>query len=111
MAARITRGVTGPSLILFSGYHGWHDWYQSANYLVDPDSGEFPFAAIEPIGVLAELAGETKIDGAYDKLWLRLGGFEQMPLLLLSPYHGFSEAQYQACRQLLEREYPDWLPQ
>ena len=56
------------------------------------------------------LAGKTKIDGAYNKLWLRLGGFEQMPLLLLSPYHGFSEAQYQACRQLLEREYPDWLP-
>lgn len=42
------------------------------------------------------LAGEVKIDGAYNKLWLRLGGF--------------SEAQYQACRRLLEREYPDWLP-
>ena len=57
VAARIARGVTGRSLILFSGYHGWHDWYQSANYLVDPESGEFPFAGIEPIGVPAELAG------------------------------------------------------
>lgn len=56
------------------------------------------------------LAGENKIDGAYDKLWARLGGFEQMPLRLLSPYHGFSEAQYQACRQLLESKYADWLP-
>ncbi len=57
VAARIARGATGRSLILFSGYHGWHDWYQSANYLVDPESGEFPFAGIEPIGVPAELAG------------------------------------------------------
>lgn len=57
VAARIARGVTGRDLILFSGYHGWHDWYQSANYLVDPESGEFPFAGIEPIGVPAALAG------------------------------------------------------
>ena len=57
VAARIARGLTNRSLILFSGYHGWHDWYQSANYLVDPESGEFPFAGIEPIGVPAELAG------------------------------------------------------
>ncbi len=56
------------------------------------------------------LAGDAKIDGAFDKLWLRLGGFEQMPLRLLSPYAGFTEAQYQACRQLLERKYADWLP-
>jgi len=57
MAARIARGVTGRDVILFSGYHGWHDWYQSANYLVDPESGEFPFAGIEPIGVPKALAG------------------------------------------------------
>lgn len=57
VAARIARGVTGRDVILFSGYHGWHDWYQSANYLVDPESGEFPFAGIEPIGVPKALAG------------------------------------------------------
>jgi len=57
VAARIARGVTGRDVILFSGYHGWHDWYQSANYGVDPESGEFPFAGIEPIGVPKALAG------------------------------------------------------
>ncbi|MEM7116412.1 MAG: aminotransferase class III-fold pyridoxal phosphate-dependent enzyme [Chloroflexota bacterium] len=57
LAARIARGTTGKDIILFSGYHGWHDWYQSANYLVDPESGEFPFAGIEPIGVPKALAG------------------------------------------------------
>lgn len=57
VAVRIARGVTGRDIILFSGYHGWHDWYQSANFGVDPESGEYPFAGIEPIGVPHALAG------------------------------------------------------
>jgi glutamate-1-semialdehyde 2,1-aminomutase len=59
VAARIARGTTDRDTILFCGYHGWHDWYQSANYLVDPDSGEYPFAGIEPIGVPRALAGSA----------------------------------------------------
>ena len=43
VAARIARGTTGRDLIRFSGYHGWHDWYQSANYLVDPEKRRVPF--------------------------------------------------------------------
>ena len=67
LAARIVRGSTGKDIILFCGYHGWHDWYQSANYLVDPESGEFPFAGIEPIGVPRVLAG-TAIPFTYGDL-------------------------------------------
>lgn len=67
VAARIARGATGKDIILFCGYHGWHDWYQSANYLVDPQSGEFPFAGIEPIGVPRALAG-TAIPFTYGDL-------------------------------------------
>ena len=54
-------------LFFFCGYHGWHDWYQSANYLVDPESGEYPFAGIEPIGVPRALAG-TAIPFTYGDL-------------------------------------------
>ncbi len=57
VAVRIARGTTGKDKILFSGYHGWHDWYQSANFLADPETDEFPFAGIEPIGVPRVLAG------------------------------------------------------
>lgn len=56
-AARIARGTTGRDKIIFCGYHGWHDWYQAANYEADPITGEFPFAGIEPIGVPKVLAG------------------------------------------------------
>lgn len=47
------------------------------------------------------------IDGAYDKLLVRLGGLP-MPLRLLSPYEGFSEEVYQECRKILDR-YPEWV--
>lgn len=57
VAARIARGTTGRDKILICGYHGWHDWYQAANFGVDPESGEYPFAGIEPIGVPKALAG------------------------------------------------------
>ena len=67
VAARIARGITGRDTILFSGYHGWHDWYQSANYMADPETGEYPFAGIEPIGVPKALAG-TAVPFAYGDL-------------------------------------------
>ena len=31
IAVRIARAKTGKDLILFCGYHGWHDWYLAAN--------------------------------------------------------------------------------
>ena len=67
VAVRIARGVTGRDKILICGYHGWHDWYQAANYEADPESGEFPFAGIEPIGVPKALAG-TVIPFVYGDL-------------------------------------------
>ena len=67
VAVRIARGTKNRDKILFCGYHGWHDWYQSANYLVDPDNGEFPFSGIEPIGVPRVLAG-TAIPFVYGDL-------------------------------------------
>ncbi|MBM3933460.1 MAG: aminotransferase class III-fold pyridoxal phosphate-dependent enzyme [SAR202 cluster bacterium] len=57
VAVRIARGTTGRDKIAFCGYHGWHDWYQAANFLADPTTGQFPFAGIEPLGVPKALAG------------------------------------------------------
>ena len=64
VAARIARGVTGRDKILICGYHGWHDWYQAANYGIDPESGEYPFAGIEPTGV-PKLLADTVIPFTY----------------------------------------------
>lgn len=59
--------------------------------------------------VLGPLLQEGRIDGAYDKILVRLGGFEEMPLRLLSPYQGFTEEQYQQCKEILHRNYPEWV--
>lgn len=59
------------------------------------------------IEVLQPLLLQKRIDGAYDKLIIRLAGFEEMPLRLLSPYHGFSEEEYQQCKRRQVERYPD----
>lgn len=61
-------------------------------------------------GVLGPVLAEGRIDGAYDKLLVRLGGLEEMPLRLLSPYQGFSEEQYQACKRALHERFAGFLP-
>lgn len=61
-------------------------------------------------GVLGPLLAEGRIDGAYDKLLVRLGGLEEMPLRLLSPYQGFSEEQYQTCKRILHERFTEFLP-
>jgi dihydrodipicolinate synthase/N-acetylneuraminate lyase len=62
------------------------------------------------IDILGSVLSEARIDGAYDKLIVRLGGLEEMPLRLLSPYQGFAEEEYQACKRVWHEKYPAWLP-
>lgn len=61
------------------------------------------------VGVLEPVLAEGRIDGAYDKMLVRLGGFEEMPLRLLSPYQCFTEEQYQTCKAALCERFPDWV--
>ena len=59
--------------------------------------------------LFGSLRGENRIDGAFDKMIVRLGGLEDMPIRLLSPYQGFSEEQYQVCEAVIHERYPDWI--
>jgi dihydrodipicolinate synthase/N-acetylneuraminate lyase len=58
--------------------------------------------------VLGPARGHAHMDGAFDKLIKRLGGFEEMPLRLLSPYQGVSEEVFQTCKQIYQTKYPAW---
>jgi dihydrodipicolinate synthase/N-acetylneuraminate lyase len=58
--------------------------------------------------VLSPTRGKTLIDGAFDKMLIRLGGVD-FPLRLLSPYESFSEEIFQACRKILYEKYADWM--
>ena len=58
--------------------------------------------------VSAPVLKYARIDGAYDKLWVRLGGLP-MPLRLLSPYESLPEELYDECRRILHEQHPDWV--
>jgi glutamate-1-semialdehyde 2,1-aminomutase len=59
IAVRIARGTTGRDTILFSGYHGWHDWYLAANLGADANLNDHLFPGIAPTGVPASLEGTS----------------------------------------------------
>lgn len=52
---------------------------------------------------------QVHMDGAYDKMLVKLGMLPDFPLRLLSPYEGYTEDDYQACKALLESRFADWL--
>jgi dihydrodipicolinate synthase/N-acetylneuraminate lyase len=58
--------------------------------------------------VIAPLRRQPLMDGAYDKVLVRLGGVE-MPLRLLSPYESFSEETFEECRGILHSKFAKWL--
>jgi dihydrodipicolinate synthase/N-acetylneuraminate lyase len=51
------------------------------------------------------------MDGAYDKMLVKIGLLPDFPLRLLSPYRGFEEDDYRACLRVLEEKHPEFLPQ
>jgi dihydrodipicolinate synthase/N-acetylneuraminate lyase len=63
------------------------------------------------VDLWAQVAPGPHMDGAYDKMLVKLGMLPDFPLRLLSPYQGFSDDDYRACRRLLQERYADWLSQ
>lgn len=57
LAARIARAHTKKDIILFCGYHGWHDWYLAANLANKNALNDQHIAGLEPLGVPQGLAG------------------------------------------------------
>lgn len=55
VAIRIARATTGKAKIAFCGYHGWTDWYISANVGDDSNLDEQLLPGLKPIGVPKEL--------------------------------------------------------
>jgi dihydrodipicolinate synthase/N-acetylneuraminate lyase len=58
--------------------------------------------------VFGPALAQERIDGAYDKMIVRMGGLNEMPLRLLSPYQGFDEEQYQAYHRVFAEHWADW---
>lgn len=65
LAVRIARAATGRSCVLFSGYHGWHDWYIAANIAASDSLDGHLLPGLEPAGVPRCLGG-TAIPFTYN---------------------------------------------
>lgn len=51
VAVRIARAASGRDKVAFCGYHGWHDWYLSANLGGDKSLDGYLMPGLEPNGV------------------------------------------------------------
>ena len=51
IAIRIARAKTGKDKVAFCGYHGWHDWYLSANLSSDRNLDGHLLKGLSPAGV------------------------------------------------------------
>ena len=74
IAVRIARARTRRDKVAFCGYHGWHDWYLSANLPVGDETGTTDrlgqghlLKGLEPAGVPRGLAG-TAMPFAYNQI-------------------------------------------
>ncbi len=57
MAIRIARAASGKDNVAICGYHGWHDWYLSANLSDDASLDGHLLAGLQPNGVPRNLKG------------------------------------------------------
>ena len=57
IAIRIARAATGKDKVAICGYHGWHDWYLSANLADDKCLDGHLLPGLEPNGVPRNLRG------------------------------------------------------
>ncbi len=59
LAIRVARAETKKEKILFSGYHGWHDWYLAANILDKTNLNKHLLVGLDPLGVPKNLVNTS----------------------------------------------------
>ena len=85
IAVRIARAAARKDTILFCGYHGWHDWYLSANLADDAALDGHLIRGLSPAGVPRGLKGTAPTLPVQ-----RYGGLRQT--------HGRAQRLFSRCR-------------
>jgi len=100
ISLRIARAKTKKDLILFCGYHGWHDWYLSANLASNRSLDGHLLSGLNPLGVPRVLKGTAipfrynDIDGFLNlikKYKGKIGAVVMEPIRSHYPHDGFLE--------------------
>ena len=104
IAIRIARAFTGKDKIAICGYHGWHDWYLSANLAKDSNLDGHLLPGLDPSGVPRSLEGSS-VPFAYNDIealenLLKSGEFAAVKMEVtrnFGPNQGFLEAVRSLC--------------
>lgn len=59
IAVRLARAYSQRNIVLFCGYHGWHDWYLSANLSSNKALDGQLLPGLDPLGVARQLKGTS----------------------------------------------------
>jgi glutamate-1-semialdehyde aminotransferase len=98
MAVRIARAHTGRERVAFCGYHGWHDWYLSANLAEDHALDGHLLSGLDPAGVPRGLRGTAlpfrynhveELEAIVAQLGREIGAVVMEPVRNLDPEPGF----------------------
>lgn len=101
IAVRIARAKTQKDVVLFCGYHGWHDWYLAANLADDEALDGHLIPGLSPRGVPRGLKGTSfpfkynDVDGflaLYEKHKGNIAAIVMEPLRNVHPDQDFINA-------------------
>jgi len=59
LACRYARAISTKSNVLSLGYHGWHDWYLSANLISNQGLDKVFLTGLDPFGIHKNLSGTS----------------------------------------------------
>jgi len=101
IAVRIARAKAQKDIVLFCGYHGWHDWYLAANLADDAALDGHLIPGLSPRGVPRGLKGTSfpfkynDVDGfleLYEKYKDNIAAIIMEPLRNVHPNQDFIDA-------------------
>lgn len=108
IAVRIARTFTGKDVVLFCGYHGWHDWYLAANLKNSNTLDQHLLSGLNPAGVPRGLIDTAHAFGynnleqfleLYNKYKDRLAAVVMEPTRQFQPEPGFLETIRQKTKE------------
>lgn len=111
MAVRIARAATRRDVVAFCGYHGWHDWYLSANIGTDEETQDalkgHLQSGLNPTGVPRGLKG-TALPFHYNDLAAleAIAAEHKLAAIVMEPIRNFAPAPgfLEGVRAIADRE-------
>jgi len=106
VAVRIARAASGREAAAFCGYHGWHDWYLSANLADNKNLDGHLLPGLMPLGVPRGLMGMA-FPFAYNRIdeLKRIAAEHELGAIILEPIrHHEPEGEFlEGVREIADR--------